>query len=110
MSLKGTKRQASELWATLRPTAPGLHGGVHFLDRFQMTDRRARRERLRGGDDSIGVDAVVPVEIRDRPGLAEMLDTERPELVAEHGAQPRQRRWMSVEDADDAAVWRQAAK
>jgi hypothetical protein len=45
-----------------------------------MKDRRARCERLRGGDDSIGVDAVVPVEIRDRPGLAEMLDTERPDL------------------------------
>jgi hypothetical protein len=30
---------------------------------------------LRGGDDGVGVDAVVAVKLGDRAGLAEMLDT-----------------------------------
>ena len=47
-----------------------------------MPDRPARRDRLRGGDDRVGVDAVVPVEVGERAGLAEMLDAERAHAMA----------------------------
>src|SRR5580704_6258380 len=76
----------------------------------EITDRPTRRDRLRGGDDGVGVDAVVPVEVRDRAGLAEMLDTERPDLMAEDRAEPGQRCRVAIEHADDAAMRRQAAQ
>ena len=61
--------------------------------RDQTTPRcrigRPGRDRLGGGDDGVGVDAVVAVEILDRAGLAEMLDAERPHAVAMDGAKPR---------------------
>ena len=44
----------------------------------EMADRAPRRDSLGGGDDGVGVDAVVAVEVLDRAGLAEMLDAERP--------------------------------
>src|SRR3984885_6476087 len=76
----------------------------------EITDRPAGRDCLRGGDDGIGVDAVVPVEIRNRSGLAKMLDAQRPDLVAEDRAEPGQRRRVAVEHADDAAIGRQAGQ
>src|ERR1700733_11727105 len=88
----------------------GILGEGVPLRYTEIADRTARRDRLRRGDDGVGVNAIVPVEIGDRTGLAEMLDAKRPNLVAVHGAQPRQRRRMSVEHADDAAMWRQAGK
>jgi hypothetical protein len=42
-----------------------------------MPHRRARRQSLSDVDDGVGVHAVVPVEIVDGAGLAEMLDAER---------------------------------
>ena len=74
----------------------------------EIADRPAWRDRLGGGDDGVGVDAVVPVEVRDRAGLAEMLDPKRPDLVAIDGAEPGERRRMAVEHADNAAMRRQA--
>ena len=53
-----------------------------------MPDRPARRNGLRGGNDRIGVDAVVPVEVGQRAGMAEMLtslpkdDAEFPVILA----------------------------
>jgi len=76
--------------------------------RSQVPDRPARGERGGGCDDGIGVDAVVPVELGDRAGLAEMFDAERPDPMAVDGAQPAKRRRMAVEHADDAAIARQA--
>jgi hypothetical protein len=35
-----------------------------------MPNRPPWRDRLRGGDDGVGVDAVVPVEFGERAGLA----------------------------------------
>src|SRR5258708_40171111 len=58
-------------------------------------------------DDGVGVEAMVPVEVVDGAGLAEMLDAERLEAVAAHAAEPSQRRRMTVDDGDDAAVARQ---
>ena len=46
------------------------------------------------------------IELRDRPGLAEMLDAERAHAVAAHGAEPGERRRMAVEHGDDAAMGR----
>src|SRR5580692_1975042 len=70
----------------------------------EIPDRPPRRDGFGGGDDGVGVDAVVAVEILDRAGLAEMLDTERPHAVAMDGAEPGQGRRMTVEHADDAAM------
>src|SRR5579883_845602 len=76
--------------------------------RPQMPYRPPRRQRLGGGRDGIGIDPVVPIEIRDRTRLAEMLDAERTHAVAVHGAEPGERRGMAVENGDDAAVVRHA--
>src|SRR5215468_6202261 len=74
--------------------------------RFEMADRPARRERRRRRDDGIGVDAVVPVKLRDRAGLPEMLDAERADAMAVDGAEPGERRRMAVEHGDDPAMGR----
>src|SRR5579862_3490406 len=73
----------------------------------QMPYRPPRRDGLGGGDDGVGVDAVMAVEIVDRAGLAEMLDAERPHAMAVDRAEPGQGRRMAVEHADDAAMARQ---
>src|ERR1700688_4601668 len=76
----------------------------------QMAYRPPRRDGLGGGDDGVGVDAVVAVEVLDRAGLAEMLDAERPHAMAVDGAEPRQSRRMTVEHADDPAMPRQVGE
>ena len=78
--------------------------------RPEIADRPSRRDGFGRGDDGIGVDAVVPVELRDRAGLAEMLDAERPDAMAGDRAQPAERRRMTVEHADNAAMPRQAGE
>src|SRR5580700_9461666 len=78
--------------------------------RSQIADRPPRRYRLRGGDDGVGVDTIVAVELGDRTGLAEMLDAKRPDTVAVDGAEPAERRRMGIDDADDAAMARQAGE
>src|SRR5262249_39668054 len=72
----------------------------------QMPYRPPARQRLRRRDDRLGVDAIVPVEIADRTGLAEMLDPERAHAVTGDGAEPGERRRMTVEHGDDAAMRR----
>src|SRR6202035_3383272 len=76
----------------------------------EMPNRPPRRNCLGGGDDGVGVDAVVAVEVLDRAGLAEMLDAERPHAVAMDGAEPGQGRRMTVQHADDAAMPRQVGE
>src|SRR3974390_1063479 len=71
-----------------------------------MSDRSSRRDRLRGGDDRVGVDTVVAVELGERSGLAEMFNAERAGTVAGNGAEPGQRRRMPIEHRDDAAMRR----
>ena len=80
------------------------------LQHSEMADRPARCDALRGGDDGVGVDAVVPVKVRDRAGLAEMLDPERPHAMAVDRAEPGEGCGVSVEHRDDAAVRRQIAE
>src|SRR5580698_1048222 len=87
---------------------PALHAARS--NNSEMTDRAPRRYRLGGGDDGVGVGAVVAVEVLDRTGLAEMLDAERPHAMAVDGAEPGQSRRMAVEHADDAAMPRQAGE
>jgi hypothetical protein len=53
---------------------------------------------------------VVAVEVVDGSGLAEMLDPGSLEAMAAHAAEPAQRRGMSIEDGDDAAIARQRDK
>ena len=48
-------------------------GSTHQLE---LADRPAGRHGLRRGDDAIRIDAIVPIEIGNAAGLAEMLDTE----------------------------------
>src|SRR5580700_12158934 len=76
----------------------------------EMPDRTPRRYGLGGGDDGVGVDAVVAIEVLDRAGLAEMLDAERPHAMAVDRAEPGQGRRMTVQHADDAAMPRQAGE
>src|SRR5580692_5620605 len=87
---------------------PALHAAQS--NNPEITDRPPRRDRLRRGDDGVGVDAVVAVEVLDRAGLAEMLDAERPHAMAVDGAEPGQSRRMAVEHADDAAMAWQAGE
>src|SRR3954469_16648838 len=74
--------------------------------RFQMPDRAARRERRCRRDHGIGVDAVVPIEVRDRTGLPEMLDAECPHAMAVYGAEPGEGCGMTIEYRHDAAIGR----
>ncbi len=57
------------------------HAGTK-LDMFGETNLAASRQVVGGGDDGVGVDHEVPVEIIDRAGLAEMFDAKRRGPVA----------------------------
>src|SRR5262245_50011209 len=58
-------------------------------------------------DDRVGVDAIVPIEVVDGAGLAEVLDAECFDAMAAHAAEPAQRRRMAVDHGDEAALARQ---
>jgi hypothetical protein len=62
----------------------------------EIADRTARRDHLRGGNDGIGVYAIVSVQLVNRSSLTEMLDPERTNPVAVDRAKPRQSRGVSV--------------
>jgi hypothetical protein len=47
-----------------------------------MSNGRSRCNHLSGGDDGIGIDSVVPIELGERAGLTEMLDPERAYAMA----------------------------
>src|SRR5436309_745077 len=78
--------------------------------RLQIPDRPARRGCVRGVDDGVRVDAEMAVEVGDRAGLAEMLDTERLLPVAVDAAEPGERRRVAVQHRDDAAIARELAE
>src|SRR5512146_1540704 len=104
-------RDAHDSLSSLRKWGPRLshasaRTGSFLLQSPQMPDRPSRRDRLRGGDDRRRVDAVVPIEIRQRSGLAEMLDAERAGAVAVNRAEPGERRRMAVERGDQRAMRR----
>src|SRR5215813_13980570 len=53
-----------------------------------------------GADDAVGVDAVVAVQIPDRPGLAELGHAQRGVRYTVDGGQERQRVRVTVQDGD----------
>src|SRR4029077_14345462 len=75
-----------------------------------MADRTAGRNGLGRRDDGIGIDAVMPVELGERSGLAEVLDAKRAHAMAGNGAKPCECRWVAVEHGDDPAMRRHVAK
>ena len=56
--------------------------GIQRLKRPKMADRSPGRHRLRCSDDGVGIDAIVPIEVGDRAGLAEVLDAEGAHAMA----------------------------
>ena len=75
-----------------------------------MADRTARRDDLRRGNDSIGINAIVPVELVDRTGLTKMLHAKWANAVATDGAEPRQSGGMPVQQCDETAMPWQVGK
>ena len=75
-----------------------------------MADRAARRNGLSRRDDGIGIDAVMPVELGERSGLAEVLDAQGAYAMAGDGAKPCEGRRMAVKHADDPPIRRHDAK
>jgi len=73
-----------------------------------VADGRARRDGLRAGNDRVGVDAVMAIELGSGAGLAEMLDAERPHAMPVDRAEPSERGRVTVQHGDDAAMRRQA--
>ena len=47
----------------------------------EIANRTARRDHLCGGNNRIGIYAIVPVQVVNRSGLTEMLDPERPNAM-----------------------------
>src|SRR6185312_17440560 len=56
------------------------------------------------------IDAVMPVELGERSGLAEVLDAKRAYAMAGNGAKPCKCRRVAVEHGDDPAIRRHVAK
>src|SRR5438093_12299437 len=81
-----------------------LSSDICSRQRLGVADRAAGGKRCRCGHNGVGIDAVVPIEVGNRAGLAEMLDPERTSLVPVHGAQPGECCRMAVEHRDNAAV------
>ncbi len=75
-----------------------------------MPHRAARADGLGSVADGVRVDPVVPVEVRDRAALPEMLNTERLHPVAIDAADPGKRRRVAVDHGDQPAVARQRRK
>src|SRR5437588_4234024 len=73
---------------------------------LEMADRPAGRDRLRACHDRIRVDAVMPVELRERAGLPEMFDAECARAMAVDRTEPAERRRMRIGDRHDAAMQR----
>src|SRR5947207_15256683 len=68
---------------------------------FAVPHRGAGGDGFGGVDDGVGVDAVVAIEVIDRPGLPKMLDAERFRLVAAHAAEPAEGGGMAVHHGDE---------
>ena len=110
----GTAGSATQHPATsVMPVAPRLLAGGDLAvlrQRLEIPNRPPGSESGRGGDDGIGVYAVVPVELRNGTGLPKMLDPERSHPVAVDGTEPSERRRVAVEHRDDAAMRGQLIK
>src|SRR5258708_101665 len=109
LSQRGPPRDALRSLSRLRGRVGVGAGLLRWLSHRHLAvpHRGAGGDGFGGVDDGVGVDAVVAVEIVDRPGLPEMLDAERFDLVAAHAAEPAEGGGMTVDHGDDAAVARQ---
>src|SRR5262249_6835128 len=76
----------------------------------EIADWAPRADHLRRGNDGIGIDPIVPVEVGDGTRLAEMLDTEWPDAVAVDRAEPCQGRRVAIQHSDNAAISGQTGK
>ena len=70
----------------VRGESDSIFGNSALRQRFEVPDRPSRRDRLGGGDDRVRVDTVMPVQLGERAGPAEMLDAERPRAMTGDGA------------------------
>src|SRR5580658_1472480 len=62
-------RVAGRVRGELNPHVPDLHLGYHELRASRIAQFRSLRDQVEGGaDDAVGVDAVVLVQVFDRPG------------------------------------------
>ena len=75
-----------------------------------MPDRTAGNDCFGSSDDPGSIDAEVPVEIGDRAGLTEMLDSQRAGAVAMDRSQPGERCRMPVDDRHEPALRRNIGK
>ena len=87
------------------PVAIGIGSISHR--HLPVPDRSTDSDAFGRIDDGVGVHAVVAVEVIDGTGLAELFDAERLDPMAAHAAEPAERRRMSIEHSDDAAIARQ---
>jgi hypothetical protein len=71
-----------------------------------MANRAAGRNCLCRRDDSVGVDAIVPIELGERARLAEMLDAQRARSVSGNSAEPGESHWVAIKHGDNAAMRR----
>src|SRR5271166_3560176 len=75
-----------------------------------MTERVPRRYSLHRFGDAPRIDAEMPVQVCDRGGLTEVLNTKRSRPVPAYGAEPAQCRRMAIDDCDKPAIGRQAGQ
>src|SRR5262249_4791066 len=85
------------------PLSPALRGA-------EIADWTPWGDHLCRGNDGIGIDPIVPVEVGDGTRLAEMLDTEWPDAVAVDRAEPCQGRRVAIQHSDNAAISGQTGK
>jgi hypothetical protein len=105
-------RPAAQIARTLPNLPPPRNGKVITVPKAlcssEIPDWSTGRDHLRSRNDSASVYAIVPVQLVDRAGLAEMLDPQWANAVATDSAEPRQGRRVSVQNGDDTAMSRQA--
>lgn len=71
-----------------------------------MANRAAGRDRLSRMQNGIRVDAVMAVEVGNRPSLPEMLHSQWADAMTVDRTEPRQGRRMAIKDSDEAAMGR----
>jgi hypothetical protein len=94
LRIAGTPSVANLFFLNERPRRNAAPNPV-LSNRLKVAYWRPWRDDLRSGNDRVGVDAVVAIEVGNGAGLAEMLDAERPHPMAADRAEPSKRRRMA---------------
>ena len=106
--------RAAQIGADIAKLAPAAqrrrHAASPALRGAEIADWAPWGDHLRRGNDGIGIDPIVPVEVGDGTRLAEMLDTEWPDAVAVDRAKPCQGRRVAIQHGDNAAISGQTGK